>query len=184
MSVKRLLRPGRYALAGMAGSALTLALVGGVMLATGTGFADGATIYGCVKNGSGLLRIVGGPGSCGEAETPLQWQEASSTALSIRQRTGQGSIPAHGWEAAVAECMEGEVATGGGYSLAPGGAPVEATVVRSAPGTIRSHLNPPAAVEAWIVIVRNDGDAPLDVWANRPLRPWQRIPLAGSPGGP
>ncbi len=176
MGVLRSLLPGRSVLAGMAGSAVTLALVGGVMIATGTGFAEGATINGCVNKGSRLLRIVGGPGSCGTAETPLQWREASSTALSIRQRTGQGSSPAHGWEAAVAECMEGEVATGGGYSLAPGGAPVEATVVRSAPGTIRSHLNPPAAVEAWIVIVRNDGDAPLDVWATAICAPGSGSP--------
>lgn len=172
MSVLRLLRPGRSVLAGMAGSAITLALVAGVMMATGTGFADGATIYGCVKNGSGLLRIVGGPGSCGVAETPLQWADgAAPSAFSVTRRTETGVIPPHDHRAVFSLCRDGEVATGGGYFLGDlaggdpsGDATLDGTVTRSMPGIFRSHVDPNGVVYGWGVRVQNAGEQPLDLW--------------------
>jgi hypothetical protein len=144
-------------------SVMTLAVFGSVVFLTGVGFAapDGDIIHGCVKNGSGLLRIVSDPSDCGRSETAIEWNsegpQGPPAALTVHWRSTHGVIEAGMWSSVMSYCEPEEVVTGGGYSV----------------GSIgfddKLHVSGPiddlaTGREGWMVSVFNNTGIDLDVW--------------------
>jgi hypothetical protein len=107
---------------------------------------DVGGIHGCYKKVNGQLRVIDTDAgqACHPSEDPLSWNQTGATGatgatgstgpkgatgptgpkgatgpsgfLGGRVVTATVSVPAHGFEEAIARCSRGEIATGGGYT--------------------------------------------------------------------
>jgi hypothetical protein len=100
------------------GTVATLGLLGtGVVAVVSAHGGNSSLIHACVKP-NGQITIVGASDSCGK-DSPLDWAIQGPPGISgLVQRTETGNGGAF-FAAATAECLDGELALGGGYQIGP-----------------------------------------------------------------
>lgn len=141
-------------------SMATVVLAGAVMSIAHTGFAqDGdETIYGCVRERTGVLRIVDDPSDCRRRETAIDWnREGPVGTVDVERRTVGETLPAEEWSTVIASCEPGETVIGGGYTL--GSIGFNDKVHVDSP-----YTDPGTGSDGWIVSVINDSIYPIDLW--------------------
>lgn len=118
--------------------------------------ADG-NIYACYSNSDGAVRVQNDPAKpCAKNWSPLNWAAAQPDIPVTRTYRRSHPGPANQLGGLSVMCDEGDVATGGGYRLAPG-----FTAITSQPiNTVAAELPP----SGWGLRIENTGsDFPEEV---------------------